>query len=200
MINAINYIAAKLFIEIANFRLKKNKLFKLNFDLINSKINSISEYNSLLPKQIIKSVVSIEDRRYFNHFGVDLYSICRAIFKYFISNRIEGASTIEQQLVRSITNERQISINRKFNEICLAVLISKKYDKIRILSYYLITYQFYNIIGIERLCLEEKLNLQHISNYEAASVAARLKYPKIHENNYIKYLKRVGTIEIKNYA
>lgn len=78
----------------------------------------------------------------------------------------------------------------------LATLIDKEFSKTEIIYAYLETYRFGNFIGIIELCKNENYKINSLSHYEYAQIAARLKYPTINKLNYIKYLKRVRTVEI----
>ncbi len=77
----------------------------------------------------------------------------------------------------------------------LATLIDKEFSKIEIIFAYLETYRFNNCIGLSELCKNENYNINSLSRTDSAQIAARLKYPTINKSNYIKYLKRVRTIE-----
>lgn len=197
MIDFFNSIIGRLILIIAQERIKKDNLLNQKHYLINEKMDDAIRCKILFPNILIHSVISIEDRRYFNHTGVDFYSICRAIIKNIISKRLEGASTIEQQFVRSVTGNRKIDFKRKIDEILLASMLSAKYKKPHIITAYLLIYPFDTSFGMIDLCKNENCDLQNISPYQAASLAARLKYPYLNQKNYNKYLKRVRTIEKK---
>ncbi len=92
-----------------------------------------------------QSIVSIEDRRFYQHDGVDLRGIARALWQDIQSQQvIEGGSTITQQFVKNayIRNER--SIGRKVREAALAWQLEQKWSKERILTAYLNTIYFGN--------------------------------------------------------
>jgi penicillin-binding protein 1A len=95
-------------------------------------------------------VLILEDRRFFNHFGVDVFAILRVIFYSIKSRRIVGgASTIEQQLFRTITKNREKTLRRKISEIFFSVYIAIKSSKVQILDLYLqISYNGTGITGI----------------------------------------------------
>jgi penicillin-binding protein 1A len=86
-----------------------------------------------------KATIAIEDRRFYQHGGVDWEGILRAAVKDIEAGRpVQGASTITQQLVRNlypISNER--TLDRKVKEACLAIKLSRKYSKDWILTTYL---------------------------------------------------------------
>jgi membrane peptidoglycan carboxypeptidase len=85
-----------------------------------------------------KAIVDTEDRRFYDNNGIDYIGILRA-FKSDVSSGgyAQGASTIEQQLIRNIYLTPQQSISRKLTEACLAVQLDKQWSKNRILTAYL---------------------------------------------------------------
>jgi membrane carboxypeptidase/penicillin-binding protein len=197
VINVTNYIAGFFIRIIALMILFFKKSFRTKFKALKEKIASVNKEQIQLPQHLYVSIIEIEDRRYFYHMGVDMYSILRAIFKNLTTIRLEGASTIVQQLVRNITNEREIRIKRKIKEVLLASLINGAFSKNEILYAYITTYRFNNCTGILTFCQIEKYNIEELTINESAQIAARFKFPTINKSNYVKYLKRVRTIEIK---
>jgi len=91
-----------------------------------------------MPESIKKAIVSVEDSRFYEHFGVDPKGIARAIWTD-IRNRdyTQGASTITQQLARNVLLTNQKTMSRKFQEIFLAMKIEQSYTKDEILTRYL---------------------------------------------------------------
>lgn len=195
MIKISNYLLASTIRLIALVTLKVSSSFRRKFSSIKDKIVKVNRHQIYMPENLVCSIVEIEDKRYFQHLGIDFYSIMRAIFKNVSTNRIEGASTIVQQLVRNIINEREIKAGRKVKEIMLATLIDKEFSKSEIFFAYLETYRFGNFVGISNLCKNENYNFNSLSYIDLAQIVARLKYPTLNKSNYIKYLKRVRTIE-----
>jgi membrane carboxypeptidase/penicillin-binding protein len=197
MIRFVN-VSTGLFVQLISIVIVKfNSQLRDQYFNIKNVIVSSNFNRKKLPLQLLKCVLTIEDRRYYSHLGIDIYSITRAILKNNITNRLEGASTIDQQLIRNITDKREIKIRRKINEIILATLINCSYTKKEILYTYFDTYKFNNCTGIFNFCLKEDYDLNNLSVKECAQIAARFKYPHITNVNYIKYLKRVRTIERK---
>jgi penicillin-binding protein 1A len=85
-----------------------------------------------------KAMVDTEDRRFYDNNGIDYIGIIRALKSDVSSGGFaQGASTIEQQLVRNLYLTPQQSIGRKINEACLAVQLDKQWSKDRILTTYL---------------------------------------------------------------
>jgi penicillin-binding protein 2A len=85
-----------------------------------------------------KAIVAIEDRRFYENNGIDYLGIVRALKSDVSSGGFaQGASTIEQQLVRNLYLSPQQTLSRKLTEACLAVQLDKQWSKDRILAAYL---------------------------------------------------------------
>ncbi len=97
-------------------------------------------YNAI-PKKIIYSFLSSEDKNFFKHPGVDAKGVLRAIknniFNLIKSNRLEGASTITQQVAKNFLLSNEVSLDRKIKEAILAFRIERALSKERILELYL---------------------------------------------------------------
>ncbi len=97
-------------------------------------------YNAI-PKKIINSFLSSEDKNFFKHPGVDAKGVLRAIknniFNLIRSNRLEGASTITQQVAKNFLLTNEVSLDRKIKEAILAFRIERALSKKRILELYL---------------------------------------------------------------
>ncbi len=96
---------------------------------------------SSIPKIIINSFLSAEDKNFFNHPGVDAKGVIRAtknnISNFLLSKRLEGASTITQQVAKNFLLSNEVTINRKIKEAILAFRIERALSKERILELYL---------------------------------------------------------------
>ena len=91
------------------------------------------------------ATVSIEDRRFYEHGGVDLEGIARALAADVRAGKVvEGGSTITQQLVRNLYISREVTFERKLIEACLAVRLNNRRSKQWILSSYLNTVYYGN--------------------------------------------------------
>jgi penicillin-binding protein 1B len=90
-----------------------------------------------VPKPLIDALISIEDRKYYTHWGIDPRGIARALYKTLTGQRIEGGSTLTQQLVKNffLTSER--TLTRKGTEVLMALLLEMHYGKDEILETYL---------------------------------------------------------------
>ena len=97
-------------------------------------------YNSI-PKNVINAFLSAEDKNFFYHPGVDAKGILRAIVNniknLLTSKRLEGASTITQQVAKNFLLTNEVSLNRKIKEAILAFRIERALHKERILELYL---------------------------------------------------------------
>ena len=98
-----------------------------------------------------KATVAVEDRRFYQHGGVDYEGIARALWRDVSAGKVvEGGSTIAQQLVRNLYTGQERTFERKLKEACLAIKLSRRYSKQRILREYLNTVYYGNhAYGVE---------------------------------------------------
>jgi len=135
---------------------------------------------------LLYALESAEDHRYRLHFGIDPIAIIRSAFNIVIRKRLEGASTIEQQYVRTCTGHKAISFIRKLEEASIAVLLSLKANKTDIAySYLTYAYYGYRLNGYKSaiLAFSESENQVELSQDLAASVVSLLKRPKPEQEN-----------------
>jgi penicillin-binding protein 1A len=99
-----------------------------------------------------QAIVAVEDRRFYQHRGIDLHGILRAIWADLRNQKVvEGGSTITQQFVKNAYVQNQRSIGRKLREAALAWQLEQRWSKDRILTAYLNTIYFGNgAYGIEQ--------------------------------------------------
>ncbi len=181
-----------------------------------------------IPKNVINSFLSAEDKNFFSHPGVDAKGVMRAILNniknIMTSKRLEGASTITQQVAKNFLLSNEVSLNRKIKEAILAFRIERALSKERILELYL--NQIYlgsGAYGVAAASLEffDK-SIKELDYNEAALLAALPKAPSkynpyrnkelakfrrdlvlknLYENNFIdrsKYLElKNQTIKLK---
>lgn len=177
-------------------------LYRKEYFLLKKKINSLlgeyyNEENDY--SQFMKSILIIgEDHRYFYHLGVDLIAIVRIIWKRIIYSVKEGGSTIEQQLVRTITNNYKKSISRKFKEIMLACSLHQYISKSDIAGLYLkVAYFGWDIVGLNDACRKLNISKQTKCVEEGAKLISRLKYPQpryYSEHKLMKINNRINYI------
>ena len=152
--------------------------FKKDFDLI--KLSKYKLKTDLkLPSEFYKFIVLAEDKRFYYHLGFDVFGIVRAFIHNILYGKIEGASTINQQLVRTITNSREKTLKRKLKEIILATQLKILYNKNDIIYHYiLIAYLGTNLVGLSSLLKKLNKDLTLLTNIEISEIIARLKYPE----------------------
>ncbi|MCI9469084.1 MAG: hypothetical protein HFG45_07280 [Oscillospiraceae bacterium] len=104
-----------------------------------------------IPVNMQRAIVAIEDRRFYDHKGVDWYRTVGAFANMFLTMRNDfGGSTITQQLIKNLTQEDDITVQRKLMEIFRALDLEKKYDKDELIEYYLNAVFFgRNCYGVE---------------------------------------------------
>ena len=147
-------------------------------------------YDSI-PNKVINAFLSAEDKNFFNHPGIDPKGIARATVNNFknIANdkRLEGASTITQQVAKNFLLTNEVSLRRKIKEAILAFRIEKAYTKKKILELYL--NQIYlgeGTYGIAAASLEYfDKSVKELNYSEAALLAALPKAPS--KYNPFKY-------------
>ena len=136
-----------------------------------------------IPKKVINSFLSAEDKNFFKHPGIDAKGIVRATinnFKNIVNNkRLEGASTITQQVAKNFLLTNEVSLKRKIKEAILAFRIEKAYSKERILELYL--NQIYlgeGTYGVAAASLEYfDKSVKELNYSESALLAALPKAP-----------------------
>lgn len=91
-----------------------------------------------VPDMMIKALIATEDTRFYQHFGIDLRGVIRAMFRNIRARRVlEGGSTLTQQLAKVLFLTPERSYTRKLKEMALALRIEQRYTKKEILSLYL---------------------------------------------------------------
>ncbi len=139
-------------------------------------------FNSI-PKNVINAFLSAEDKNFFKHPGVDAKGVIRAIINnisnILSSKRLEGASTITQQVAKNFLLTNEVSLNRKIKEAILAFRIERALSKERILELYL--NQIYlgsGAYGVAAASLEYfDKSIKDLNYSEAALLAALPKAP-----------------------
>ncbi|MGP4082285.1 transglycosylase domain-containing protein [Pseudalkalibacillus sp. R45] len=105
------------------------KLYAQNRELV--KIDEV-------PEHVQEAFIAVEDRRFYDHPGIDFQAITRALYKDILSgSRVEGGSTITQQLAKNIFLSHEKTLLRKTKEATIAINLERKYTKKKILEMYL---------------------------------------------------------------
>lgn len=93
-----------------------------------------------IPTNLVYATVAIEDKRFFQHNGVDWLRSMKASANLFLGGgSAYGASTVTQQLVKNLTNDKEVTVRRKLVEIFRALEMEKQYSKEEIMEWYLNT-------------------------------------------------------------
>ncbi len=92
-----------------------------------------------MPKNLTNAFIAIEDKRFYQHNGIDIRRTLGAFLELLKGNKSYGGSTITQQLVKNITDERDGTIQRKVTEITRAISLTQKRAKSEVLEMYLNT-------------------------------------------------------------
>ena len=134
---------------------------------------------SSVPTLFIRTLIAAEDHRNRIHFGIDPIGMLRAALSFVTGSGLQGASTIEQQFVRVVTNRYERTFYRKVREQALAIALSRRRSKIEISTAYLcVAFYGHGLIGasgLTKLCGHVLAFCPPQTVYEAV---ARLKYPQ----------------------
>jgi penicillin-binding protein 1A len=162
-----------------------------------------------------KSTIAIEDRRFYQHGGIDVEGIARAFWRDVRAGRVvEGGSTITQQLVRNLyirKNER--TLERKMTEACLAIRLSRNWSKDKILAEYMNTVYYGNhAYGVEAAAQTYfSRSASKLSLLQAALLAGLTQAPSVYDpfqyparalerrNRVLRALYRSGDISFATY-
>jgi penicillin-binding protein 1A len=140
---------------------------------------------NVVPKRVIAAFLSAEDKRFYEHGGLDFTGIARAVvnnLQNYGKKRPEGASTITQQVAKNFLLSSEQKLDRKLKEAILAIRIERAYPKDRILELYLNEiYLGMGSYGVAAAALNYfSKELRELTIEEAAYLAALPKAP----NNY----------------
>ena len=121
------------------YGLYKNAVQEESLEETVAEIRRQDNFTSLeeMPETYVQAVVSVEDHRFYDHFGLDLIAIGRAVVNDIKAGRyVEGGSTITQQLAKNLYFSQEKTMSRKAAEVFLALEIEQKYTKDEILELY----------------------------------------------------------------
>lgn len=188
--------------------LDKNKLsketasiefFDSNGDRIST--NNFSDMSATyeeLPQSLIDAFISVEDKRFFKHNGLDYIRIAGAMFNNVFKHSRQGGSTISQQLIKNTQLSNEKTFERKFNEARLAIQLEKEYSKEEILEMYLNAVYFGSgVYGVkEAAFLFFSKELSQLETEESALLAGIVKSPTKYNplNNYDESVKRKNLV------
>lgn len=208
----INYKLSYDIPPIINIELYDNKGVKF-LSYTNGRKQSYVKLDNI-SKNIIDSFISIEDKRFYDHQGIDIIRIGGALIADIkAGGMVEGASTITQQYVRLLYLNSNKTIKRKIYELMIAMNIESKYSKNEILEGYLNSIYFdHGMYGIEDASLFYfNKHAKDLTLAEAAMLAAIPKGPTIYspiknpknnndrKNLILKELLNDGMITFEEY-
>jgi len=133
-----------------------------------------------LPDHLIKAVLATEDRRFYEHFGIDLPGLVRAMLANArASSVVQGGSTLTQQLAKNLFLSNERSLERKIREAFLALWLEARLTKREILKLYLDrAYMGNGIFGVQAAAQQYfGKNVRDITLAEAAMLAGLFKAP-----------------------
>ncbi|MFC0473673.1 transglycosylase domain-containing protein [Halalkalibacter kiskunsagensis] len=133
-----------------------------------------------IPEYVQQAFISVEDARFHEHLGFDFRSIGRALYRDILAGaKVEGGSTITQQLAKNVFLTNEKTILRKTNEVLIAMNLERKYSKNEILEMYLNRIYFghgaYGIQAASNLYFNK--DVQDLSIEEGALLAGLPKAP-----------------------
>lgn len=155
-----------------------------------------------IPRRVTQGFIAAEDQHFYEHFGVDLQALMRAVVTnvvhYIQGRRVIGASTITQQVAKNFLLTNEVSIKRKIREAILALRIERAMDKNRILELYLNEiYLGYRSYGVAAAALNYfDKSLDELTVAEIAYLAALPKAP----NNYHPIRRREAAVARRNWV
>ena len=155
-----------------------------------------------IPPKLIQAFLSAEDKGFYDHFGVDVKALARAIatniINYGSGRRPIGASTITQQIAKNFLLTNEVSYERKIKEAILAIRMERAFDKEQILALYLndiyLGWSSYGVAAASLNYFDKALD--QLELHEMAYLAALPKAP----SNYHPYRKTKAAINRRNWV
>jgi penicillin-binding protein 1A len=133
-----------------------------------------------MPKYLPEAVVATEDRRFYNHFGIDLFGLVRAAFINLRAGHVvQGGSTITQQLAKNLFLTPERTFGRKIQEMLLSLWLERKFTKDQLLEIYLNrVYLGAGTYGVDAAAHRYfGKSARQVTLYESAIIAGLLKAP-----------------------
>ena len=198
-------------LDLPNYRFLENYKPPVSTKVYSASGNLIANFSTenrtfvsidSIPKNVINAFLSAEDKNFFAHPGIDAKGITRAVFKniknFILKQRLEGASTITQQVAKNFLLTSDISFSRKIKEAILAFRIEKHLTKKRILELYLneiyLGERSYGVAAASMTYFDKPL--QELSIAESALLATLPKAP----STYNPYRNFSSTLKRKNWV
>ena len=172
-------------IASTGYNMYKEAINEVSLDKKVEQIKQKDNYTSLdeMPDIYKKAVVAVEDHRFYEHGGIDIIAIGRAVFNDIKAmSFVEGGSTITQQLAKNIYFTQEKELTRKAAEVFMAFKIEKNLEKDEILELYLNTSYFgdgYETVKEASRGYFEK-EPKELTNYEAVMLAGIPNAPSVY--------------------
>ncbi len=133
-----------------------------------------------IPESLKSALLATEDRRFYEHWGVDIFSVFRALFvNIYQGEKVQGGSTLTQQLARTLFLTPEKIYTRKLKEVLTAIKLERTYSKNEIMAMYLNQHNFgsgaYGIQSAAQYFFGK--DTRELNNLEAATLVALLKAP-----------------------
>ena len=180
------------------FRRLKIRSLEHDYNLCLRVVNKNVPQVNMINQSLIDCLRVAEDHRQLLHFGIDPIAIFRTIYLRLFKGIKQGASTIEQQLVRTITKRYEKTIRRKIREQILAIWVRGSTHPEVICRYYLsCCYYGYGTYGLDKLIKKQPGIDEH-------QIISRIKYPfrenpnLITEQKFTKRVKYLKELSLKN--
>lgn len=168
-----------------------------------------------IPKDVINCVVAAEDKRYWEHNGVDWIRTIASTITFITGTDTQGGSTITQQVIKNLTGNDAFSPERKVKEIFAAIKLNKYYSKEQVLEVYL-NYVFFgnNLNGIQAAANGYfNKDVSELNMAEIATIIATTKNPtkfnprtengmrenKIRREYILNEMVKMGTLSAEDY-
>ena len=160
------------------------------------------EYKDI-PKSLINATIAIEDKRFYKHPGVDWIRTGYGVISMFTGRDIQGGSTLTQQLIKNLTQNDEVTVKRKVQEIFTALEFEKSHSKEEILEWYLnYIYLGDNCNGVYTAALNYfGKELQDLTLAECASLISITNNPSLYNpyRNPEKNLERRDKVLYQMY-
>ena len=156
----------------------------------------------VVPEHVVNAFLAAEDKNFYDHIGIDFIGIARAVFQNVLNvasgKRLEGASTITQQVAKNFLLSSDVTLERKLKEAVLALRLERTFNKRQLLELYLNEiYLGLGSYGVAAAALNYfDKPLSELSLEEAAYLAALPKAP----NNYHPFRKRARALARRNWV
>lgn len=177
---SLSIYVAKIASEPTGVNLKAKSVNQTSFIYVKNKKGKYKKYKSLyssenrvwvnfndIPENMKQAQIAIEDKRFFDHHGVDLNRTVGAVLHLTSGQSSYGGSTLTQQLIKNISDDNEVSLNRKLREIIKALKLETEYTKDQILEAYL------NVVNYGNNCqgVQSAANLYFAKDIQKCSLA-----------------------------